>query len=129
MTMHRSVATMVVTGSDEGGHVDVRAPEQVAATAAAQLGTREDIETEIDAMLSECIGFYRLEPDQVMRLCAALSARCTELYIHLHRVEGRHREYKMIRTQQINPLLGELERQYKVASRQVEIRRQDLALM
>jgi len=71
---------------------------------------------------------YLLEPDQVMRLCSAFSARCTELYIHLHRVEGRDRQWRQVRTQQVERLLAELDRQFKFSSRLVEVRRQDLDL-
>jgi len=77
-------------------------------------------------MVEHVRDFWNMEPDQVMRLCAAYTARCTELYIKLHRIEGRERSYKQIRTQHVNPLMAELERQYTSASRMLEVRRQDL---
>lgn len=113
----------------EPGSVNVAPPPAVAAAAVAQLGSRQDLEAEIDRMLEEVREFYVLEPDQVMRVVAALSARCTELVVHLHRVEGKFREFKQIRTMQIQPLLLELDRQFRLASRGVELRRQDLELM
>ena len=63
-----------------------------------------------------------------MREVAAYSARLTELAVLLHRVEGTDRQYTRIRTQQVERFLAELDRQYKIASRLVEIMRQDLEL-
>jgi hypothetical protein len=54
-----------------------------------------------------------------------MTARCTEMCVHLHRLEGK-REWRQIRTQQVERLLAELDRQFRIASREVEIRRQDL---
>lgn len=87
------------------------------------------MQSELDQILTEIGKFWSMEPDQVMRLVAAFSARCTELWVHLHRVEGRDRTYKQIRTMQVAPILEELDRQFRLASRQLEVRRQDLELM
>jgi hypothetical protein len=57
-----------------------------------------------------------------------MTARCTEMCIHLHRLEGR-REWRQIRTQQVERLLTECDRQFKIASREVELRRQDLEVL
>jgi hypothetical protein len=66
-----------------------------------------------------------MEPDQVMHRSSALTARAAELLIQLHRAEGK-REWSRIRTMQIQPLLAELDRQFKIASRLLEVRKQDL---
>ena len=47
--------------------------------------------------------------------------------MHLHRLEGR-REWRQIRTMQVDRVLTELDRQFKIASREVEVRRQDIEL-
>lgn len=93
------------------------------------LGTRSDIEDELDGVMVAVRGFHTREPDQVMREIAAYSARLTELANLLVRVEGTRREYRQLRTLQIERLLNELDRQFKIASRLVEMRRQDLALL
>lgn len=93
-----------------------------------QLESREAVEHEIDTMLSAIRGFWDMEPDQRFRMSAAMSARCTELAIHLHRLEGR-REWRQIRTMQVERLLAELDRQFKIASREIEVRRQDLEMV
>lgn len=116
----------VVEGTEEAGHVDDVIPLALAEVSEQALGTKDEVEEEINRMLRVVRAFWNLEPDQVMRACAAFGARCTELYVHLHRVEGHYREWKQVRTQHVVPLQDELERQFTIASRLVEIRRQDL---
>ena len=93
------------------------------------LPSKDEVEAEIDRMLRLVRTFWKMEPDEVMRACSALGARCVELYVHLHRVEGRDRTWRQVRTQHVVPLQQELERQYTNASRMIEVRRQDLAFM
>lgn len=115
-----------VEGTDEGGHVADVIPLQVVQMARGELGSPREIAAEIDDMADAIRDFWQMEPDQVMRACSAYTARCSELYIKLHRIEGRERAYKQIRTQHVNTLLDELDRQHKIASRMLEVRRQDL---
>ena len=96
---------------------------------AGHLGDREEIEKELDLIAAAIRMFYRKQPDQVMRECAGYSARLTELAVLLHRVEAGNRQYTRIRTQQVERFLSELDRQFKTASRLVEVQRQDLELM
>lgn len=93
------------------------------------LGSREEIEAELDDMAAAIRGFYLKAPDQVLRECAAYGARLTELAVLLHRVEGLDRQYVRIRTQQVQRYADEVERQSKIASRLIEVARQDLALL
>jgi hypothetical protein len=102
------------------------APETAALAAAGTLGSRAQIEGELDGIMVYVRDFWMMEPDQVMAHCASFTARLTELEILLHRVEARDREYKQIRTLQVQKLIEELERQFKIASRLVEVRRQDI---
>lgn len=95
---------------------------------AGHLGDRAEIEKELDVIAAAIRVFYRKQPDQVMRECAGYSARLTELAVLLHRVEGGNRQYTRIRTQQVERFLAELDRQYKVASRFIEVQRQDIEL-
>lgn len=118
---------VTVEGSGEGGHVDALIPDVAVKLAWGALVSREAVEAEIDTMLTALRGFWSREPDERMRACAAMSARCTELSIHLHRLEGR-REWRQIRTMQIDKVLAEVDRQFKIASREIEVRRQDLDL-
>jgi hypothetical protein len=96
---------------------------------AGQLGSREEIENELDGIAAAIRTFDAKQPDQVMRECSAYSARLTELTVLLHRVENRDRQYTRVRTQQVALFITELDRQFKIASRLVEIARQDIALL
>jgi len=92
------------------------------------LGTREQIEAELDMIAASIRTFHRVQPDQVMKYCAGYTARLTELRVLLHRVESTNRQYTRLRTQQVDKYVEELDRQWKTASRLVEVMRQDLAL-
>lgn len=93
------------------------------------LGTRAEIELELDGIAMAMRAFALKQPDQVMREVAAYSARLTELTVLLHRVESQDRQYTRVRTQQVEKFLAELDRQFKISSRLVEVMRQDLELM
>jgi hypothetical protein len=112
-------------GSAEGGFLADMVPDVAEQLAWGALESREKVEAEIDLMLRTMRTFWELEPDHVMRFCGALSARCSELAVHLHRLEGR-RDWKQIRTMQVDRCLAELDRQFKLASRMIEVRRQDI---
>lgn len=112
-------------GAAEEGFLDNLVPAVAEQLAWGALVSRQHVEDEIDMMLRALRGFWDMQPDQVMAMSSAMSARCTELAIHLHRLEGK-REWRQIRTQQVERLLAELDRQFKIASRLVEVRRQDL---
>jgi hypothetical protein len=95
---------------------------------AGHLGSREQIEAELDMIAASIRTFHRLQPDQVLRYCAGYTARLTELRVLLHRVESLSRQYTRLRTQQVDKYVEELDRQWKTASRLVEVMRQDLYL-
>ncbi len=96
---------------------------------AGWLGSRDQIQAELDGIGLAVRSFALKQPDQVMREVAAYSARLTELVVLLHRVEDRDRQYTQVRTRQVEKWLAELDRQFKIASRIVEVQRQDLALL
>ena len=119
---------VVAEGTPEGGYIEDMVPAVVAELSAGALGSRQLVEDEIDLMLRTIREFHSMEPDQVLIMSSAISARASEISIHLHRLEGRQREWKQIRTMQINVVLLELDRQFKDHSRLIEVRRQDLEL-
>lgn len=121
--------TFTVEGTPSAGYIGGLVPDVVSELSRDTLGSREHIQAEIDLMADVVRDFYRMEPDEVMRNISGFTARCTELEIQLHRVEGRYREFKQIRTMQVQKLLDELDRQFKLASRLVELRRQDLDVL
>ncbi len=91
-------------------------------------GSKKAVEDELDAVMMAVRMFHVKQPDQVLRECAAYTARLTELVVMLHRTEGQDRTYLKLRTQQVEKYLAELERQAKTASRLIEVQRQDLHL-
>lgn len=119
--------TLENEGSQEDGFVDDLVPTIAQALASGALVSREQVEAEIDLMLRTVREFWQMEPDEIGRLCQAMSARCTELCVHLHRLETQ-RQWKQIRTQQVERLIEEMKRQWAIASRMVELRRQDIEL-
>lgn len=94
------------------------------------LGDRTQVERELDLIAASIRTFHRLRPDQVLRYCAGYTARLTEMHVLLHRVESTAsgRAYTRLRTQQVDKYLEELERQWKTASRLIEVMRQDLQM-
>lgn len=114
-------------GTQEAGYVEDLVPEVATQMAWGELVSKQAVEDELDMMFRAVRGFWDMEPDQVMRTIQAMSARCSEMEVHLFRLEGK-REWKQVRTQQVDRLLQELDRQFKLASRLLEVRRQDLEL-
>lgn len=125
MSEHKYTVEEDKRGSAEEGFISDLVPEVAEQLSWGALVSRQHVEDEIDMMLRALRGFWDMEPDQVMQMASAMTARCTELAIHLHRLEGK-REWRQIRTQQVERLIAELDRQFKIASRLVEVRRQDL---
>ena len=68
------------------------------------------------------------QPDVVMQTCMSLMARCTELHIQLVRVEKTTDVAKKVRTMQLRPLMENIDFTFKVASRLVEVARQEVEL-
>ena len=121
-----STASAYLVEATAGGIAYATTPEVAALAAAGTLGSRDQIEGELDAILVMIRDFWTQEPDLVMGYIAAMTARLTELEVLLHRVESRDRRFKQIRTMQVQKMLDELDRQFKIASRLIEVRRQDL---
>jgi len=121
------------SGSDHECETAVATPVVVGAVMAPLgspgfLGVREEIQDELDGIAAAIRQFHIKHPDQVMRECSAYGARLTELCVLLHRVESVDRQYTRVRTQQVERFIAEIDRQFKTASRLVEIHRQDIEL-
>ncbi len=96
---------------------------------AGQLGTKQEIQDELDAIAAAVRAFHVKPPDMVLKECAAYGARLTEMAVLLHRVEATDRQYTRVRTQQVEKWLDQLDKQFRIASRLIEVARQDLALL
>lgn len=93
------------------------------------LGSRDDIQLELDAIAASIRGFYLKQPDMVMRECSAYTARLTEMCVQLARFEATDRQYLRLRTQQVERWIVEIDRQWRTASRLIEVMRMDLSLI
>lgn len=96
---------------------------------AGHLGPPAEVEKELDLIAAAIRTFHLKPPDMVMRECSGYSARLTEMAVLVHRVESQSRLWTKIRTQQIQRFLDEVDRQWKTASRLIEVSRQDVELL
>lgn len=92
------------------------------------LGTPADVREELDRIQSHLHYVYGMEPDMAMRVLSAYSSRLTEIARLLFRIEITDRAYTKLRTMDCLPLLEEIDRQFKMHSRMLEARAQDLSL-
>lgn len=113
---------LVATGPD-GQHTG---PSLAATEAVNNLPDGAGIEEELDAMITDIRGLTLELPDEVMAVCTAYMARCTELHLYLIRQNSRAANW--VRTQQLAKVMDLLEFTFRAASRWVEIRRQDSEL-
>lgn len=107
-------------------HFDVITPEVIAQAAHLELGSRADIEVELDAMCIVLCQLHLKDPDEAMRILSGFDARCSHLSIQLVRAEPRFREYKQLRTLQVKVVLESIKQQYFIARGLLEARGQDL---
>lgn len=110
----------LVASSSDGQHIG---PSEAASQAVGALTDMSTMEDELDAMVEDIKNASLDLPDEMIGLCAAYMARCTEMHIRLIRVGSRAANY--LRTQQLAKVMELLEFSYRAASRIVEIRRQE----
>ena len=91
-------------------------------------GSINSVRAELDAAFGDMRGFYEMEPDEVMRMCSAHSARLSELRVRIQRVEDFHRQWQPVRVREVEPTLDELQRQYAIASRLHSVRELDFKM-
>lgn len=117
--------------SSHAGSVSTIVPDEVireTEMAYGLVGEPDEVRAELDRVQTSLHRLYMMEPDFAMRHLIAFSSRLTELERMLFRLEIRDRSYTKIRTMDVQPLLAEIDRQFKVHSRLLEARRQDMAL-
>lgn len=81
------------------------------------------VASEIDQYLQSIQAFSRMDPDEVLRLISAVTARLAYLRVQLMR-EGGQRANKL-RTSELDPLMENLDLQFKIASRLLTSRQFD----
>lgn len=88
-------------------------------------GSIDSVRREIDDAFADMKTCIHVEPDQAMRLSGGHSARLSELRVRVQRIEDFHRQWKTIRTRELEPALDELRNQFAVASRLHSVREFD----
>lgn len=91
-------------------------------------GSIDSVRVEVDDAFADMKTFFNREPDEIMRMAGGHSARLSELRVRVMRVEDFRREWKSVRTRELEPALEELERQYTIASRLHSVRELDFKL-
>lgn len=81
--------------------------------------------SEVDDACADMEKFHQMEPDEIMRRAGGHSARLSTLRIRVMRIEDFKREWKDVRTRNLEPALEQLEHQYTIASRLHSVRELD----
>lgn len=94
----------------------------------ARIGSIDSVRAEVDDAFADMKTFHNLEPDEVMRMCGGHSARLSEIRVQIQRIEVIHRQWKPIRTNEVEPTIEELKNQYLIASRLHSVRELDFKM-
>lgn len=90
--------------------------------------TKAELLLELAGIKTAIRTWYDKQPDQVIREASAYSARLTELWTELQLLEPHDRQWTRTRTQQVQPILDEIDRQYRLQTSRIAIARQDIDL-
>jgi hypothetical protein len=110
-------------------------PEAFARTATnpnpmpTSVGTRDQALLELAFIKAAVRIWFEKQPDEVIREASAYSARLTEMWTELRLLEQYDRQWTQLRTMQVQPLLDEVDRQYKFAQSRIAMARQDIDLL
>lgn len=125
----------IVKGTPEEGYLaeDPVSPQLLAALAhdIAPMGvggpvSRAGVLLELAGIKAALRTWFDKQPDQVIREASAYSARLTELWTDLRILEAHDREWTQLRTMQVQPVLDEIDRQYRFQTSRIAIMRQDI---
>lgn len=91
------------------------------------VGTVPELLLELAGIKAAIRTWYDKQPDEVLREASAYSSRLTEVWTELRLLETRGmREYTQMRTMQVQPVLDEIDRQFKINQSRIAMLRQDL---
>lgn len=88
-------------------------------------GSVDSIRGEINDAFADMRTFLSREPDEIMRMTSAHSARLSELRVMCMRAEDWYRPARDLRTRELEPTIEELEKQWRNASRLHSVRELD----
>lgn len=92
------------------------------------IGTKAELLLELAGIKAAIRTWFEKQPDQVLREAAAYTARLTEVWTELRLIEVHDRSYLQMRTMQVQPVIDEIDRQYRFAQSRIAMLRQDLDL-
>ena len=118
---------LVVAGSPggTGGQARPMAPLDTSEFIQALGGSNASVRQEIDDAFEHMKVFKDEEPDQIMRLSGAYSARLSYVRVRCMRIEDWYRPAKDLRTRELEPCIEELRNQDLIASRLHSVRELD----
>ena len=128
--------TATMKGTEETGFVSEAPidPMLLAMLATEMAPLRTDVDSRTGVLL-ELAGikaairtWYDKQPDQVLREASAYSARLTEMWTELRLLEAHDRQWTQLRTMQVQPVLDEIDRQYRFNQSRIAMMRQDIDL-
>lgn len=93
------------------------------------VGSKAQLLLELAGIKAAIRTWHEKQPDAVMREASAYSARLTELWTELRLIEQADRDFLQMRTMQVEPVLEEIDRQYKFAQSRIAMARQDIDLL
>ncbi len=128
--------TATMKGTEETGFVPETPIDpallQALATDMAPLRTDVDSRTgvllELAGIKAAIRTWFDKQPDQVLREASAYSARLTEMWTELRLLEAHDRQWTQLRTMQVQPVLDEIDRQYRFNQSRIAMMRQDIDL-
>lgn len=126
----------VVKGTEEQGFISGDVDETLLRALAedmAPLGTSVDsragVLLELAGIKAAIQTWHRKDPSLVLREASAYTARLTTMWTELRELEGRDREWTQLRTMQVQPVLDEVERQYKFIQSRIALMRQEIDML
>jgi hypothetical protein len=94
------------------------------------VGTVPELLLELSGVKAAIRTWHDKQPDEVIREASAYSARLTEIWTELRLLEqGGAREYTQMRTMQVQPVIDEVDRQFKFAQSRITMMRLDVEMV
>lgn len=113
---------------EESGRRSPAWPVEVAPTVPSsdENALRQEYIAEINVYVASMVHWHGREPDEVLLACSAYSARLSEMRVHLQRRNSAL--CKQLLNREVDPLLSQIEFQFRVHSRLLSSRELDLRM-
>lgn len=113
---------------EESGRRGPALPPQVSPSAPPgdENTLRQEYLAEINVYIASMTHWHTYEPDEVLLACSAYSARLSEMRVHLQRRNSAL--CKQLLNREVDPLLSQIEFQFRIHSRLLTSRELDLKM-